>query len=379
MKLLKALNKNLLRFFSFFFLFLLFSLISSLTSLASAASHSTRRVAPWIQNIQTLSGSGLTVTPDYGHVSIINAIKNARSSIQMEIYHLTDPEIINQLINAKARGCTVEIIFDIKSLDNIKYKTIFDQLQSSGIKTFKSSPLFSITHSKTFLIDNNLLFISTMNFVGHFQSMRDIGLFTKDVGLILEWQKIFRADLNNSKLQTNETPQIKHPNLLVSPFNAEQKLADLINSAQFSIELTVENLGNPTILDALKAARLRGVRVQTITPQCDLNSNPQFNYPFLIELEKVGVENHLSANPSSPQTPYMHQKMIIIDARLTFLGSENFSINSLRAAREIGVVFSSPELVRITQQLFVSDWVHSIQFTPNPTNACPSFPANFNF
>jgi phosphatidylserine/phosphatidylglycerophosphate/cardiolipin synthase-like enzyme len=326
--------------------------------------------ATWLQRIHPLTGSTLVATPDNGHIALVQAIKAAKQSVEMEIYHLTDPEMVQTLIDARAKKVNVRVIYDARSLQNSHYQQFYDQLISGGVAVVKSSLNFSITHSKTFLIDRKLLFVSTMNFVGHFDNMRDFGLFTTDQDMIREWLTIFQTDLQNSQANTSVTPPLNNPNLVISPVNSEQKIIDLINVSRASIHGTVENLGSNNVIMALANASKRGVKIRLITPECDLNTNPLFNYPALYTLAKSGVENRLMPTPSTPQTPYMHAKTLVIDSRVAFLGSENFSFNSLSQAREIGVVFSSPNLVLGLDNVFGQDWLKSRPLPPTPPTYC---------
>jgi phosphatidylserine/phosphatidylglycerophosphate/cardiolipin synthase-like enzyme len=49
---------------------------------------------------------------------------------------------------------------------------------------------------------------------------------------------------------------------------------------------------------------------------------------------------------SSPSSPYIHAKAIVVDGTTAWVGSENFSDESLSRNRELGVVFSDPEAVQ---------------------------------
>ena len=74
--------------------------------------------------------------------------------------------------------------------------------------------------------------------------------------------------------------------------------------------------------------------------------------------------------PSSTDTPYMHAKTIIVDQRVAFLGSENFSYSSLSASRETGVVFSNPNAIQSVNAVFQKDWSNAVAMPAgNPT--CP--------
>lgn len=325
----------------------------------------------WINQIRPLNDAVIVATPENADKPLLQAFALAKVSIWIEIYHLSNPNVVIALIEARKKGVEVVVIYDSASLKNTKYSNIQKQLTDSGVSVFPSSPLFSISHSKSFLIDQKILFVSTMNFITHFDTMRDFGLFTQDPDMIREWTLIFKTDLENSKNKTGLTPALSNPNLVVSPVNSEQKIIDLISIAQKSIRGMVENLGSKAVIQALSQARSRGVVVQLITPECDFAFDPLFNYPYLYQLSQAGVENRVMPVPYTHDTPYTHAKTLVIDSRLAFLGSENFSMNSLQKAREIGVVFSNPKAVGALESVISKDWSAAKPLPSTPPNNCP--------
>jgi cardiolipin synthase A/B len=348
--------------------------ISVLTLVFSVFIFSSKSLADarWISQIHPLNDAVLVATPEDQHQAIIKVIQSSQKSIIMWMYHLTDPAIIQSMIQAAQKGVDVQVILDHDSLTNAKYKTIFEQLSQGKVSVIASSPQFRITHIKSFIVDSNTAFISTMNLVGHYQQMRDFGIFTQDQAIIRELLQVFRADLDNAKNNTKLTPLLTNPNLIWSPVNAEQKLAELIDSAKSSILLSVENLGKATpITAALTRALERKVKVRVLVPECDLNPNPYFNFPALYELAAGGAESRIATSPSTPNNPYVHAKTIILDNRLMFLGSENFSYSSLNLSRELGVVLANPKTIFQLKDYFEKDWRVARPLPPTTPNSCP--------
>lgn len=328
--------------------------------------------AAWIDRLHPLQDAALVTTPEDQHTQIIQALQAAKSHVAMSIYHLTDTKIIEVLINLAGKGVLVQVLLDASSLQNPKYKAVYDQLLAAKVQVSASSPLFRITHTKSFVVDDRLAFISTMNLVGHYSEMRDYGLFTQDQDIVRELNSVFQADLLNAKNSAANTPPLSNANLLWSPVNAEAKLVDLINFANSSIAVIVENIGKDTaVVNALVEARKRGVIVQVLTPECDLNPNPLFNYPALYQLAQAGAENRIAPYPTSAELPYMHAKVIVVDHRLAFLGSENFSYSSLTLSREVGVVFANVKTIKALESYISKDWSVGKALPTTPTTLCP--------
>jgi phosphatidylserine/phosphatidylglycerophosphate/cardiolipin synthase-like enzyme len=54
-------------------------------------------------------------------------------------------------------------------------------------------------------------------------------------------------------------------------------------------------------------------------------------------------------------TPYIHAKVMVVDDRVAFVGSENLSAASLDHNRELGVLISGTSIRRILHA-FSADW-----------------------
>ena len=321
-----------------------------------------------------IDNNSLFMTPSAkGHRIFIEQIDQAQTSIQLKMFHLSDQEVVGALINAHLRGIKIQILLDRSGLNSPRFKNYAEQLLRNHIQVRPGSYGFSITHEKSMIIDQHQALITTINLTNQFESTRDYGLFVTDPNVIEEMQKVFVTDWQNSQNNENYTPELKQPNLLWSPVNAREKLVALIDSAQFSLQLEVENLGDEEIIQALEKAAARSVEVKVITPQCDKNKNPFYNYPALSRLQRAKVETRVMPFPASADKPYMHAKMILADHQKFYLGSVNFSFNSLSKARELGIILTHSKNARELDMAFETDWsVSEVSFQPGP-GFCPAY------
>ena len=343
-----------------------FLFVLSFSSLAFASD------GAWLTNIKPIDDAFFIQAPADGPAAVVSVINQARTSIKMMMYHLSNPDVVNALIAAKKRGIDVVLILDQKSISSGKYQDFATQLQNSGVTVVRSSSGFSISHVKAMVIDGTMAFISTMNLVGAWQQMRDYGIFTTDAGIIAEFNSVFATDLQNAQNGGNLTPPLSNPNLVWSPINSEAKLVDLINASRKTVQVTVENLGNPRFQAALVNAVRRGVQVVTETPECIFGDQGNRNDEFIRGLISVGARSRLMPMPNTVALPYMHAKSIVVDGYVAFLGSENFSVNSLNYARELGIVFMQPQSVQKLNAVFAQDWSVSKDFTSYASNHCDS-------
>jgi phosphatidylserine/phosphatidylglycerophosphate/cardiolipin synthase-like enzyme len=223
----------------------------------------------------------------------------------------------------------------------------------------QSSLGFHISHWKTFVIDESLAFISTMNFIERSNQMRDFGVFVTNKTIIQEMLSVFQTDILNSKTNGIATPPLSQPNLVWSPVNSSEKLIELINSAELSIDIWIENMGNTELQNALVQATKRKVQVRILTSVCAMGGSPDA-YTNLHALTTLGIQIQGMPFPATTSAPYIHAKTINADHQFLFLGSENFSLSSLQYSRELGLIFQNDSIQKKMNDLFESDWSRSV-------------------
>src|SRR6266496_1888229 len=150
------------------------------------------------------------VEPDDGEQVITNAIRSAQKSIWLEIYILSDRNVIRTLEEAANRGLDVRVMLEPHPFGGgtSPAKTI-DTLAASGIKTQFTNPSFSLTHEKGMIIDDTTVYIMTSNFsrsaLGGSSGYRnrEYGIIDTIQQDVLATEAIFVADWNRSTVQFN--------------------------------------------------------------------------------------------------------------------------------------------------------------------------------
>ena len=104
-----------------------------------------------------VQGVKVFVEPDDGEQVITNAITNAQKSIWLEIYILSDRNVIRALEEAANRGLDVRVMLEPHPFGGgtSPSKTL-DLLAASGVKTQFTDPSFSLTHEKSIPIFRNV-------------------------------------------------------------------------------------------------------------------------------------------------------------------------------------------------------------------------------
>lgn len=252
--------------------------------------------------------TGFLQEPGNGVKDLENAIGQARHSVQMEMFHLTDPGVAKALEDAASRGCNVQVILDAGNLakDNATaekngQESIQQQLEDNGVKVISSSGDFRITHPKTTLIDGETAYITSMNLTTHEGSFRGFGVSTRDPMIIKDMQNLFQADLKNalsyqqdSKNNTDAskdpnakyTPPILSPFLFVSP-TADQPDAAALQQNQSKIDEALSSLP----LEQQSAARNDFARAVD-----DQSNNDKYS-----SLDQLNAERDLATMPDGAQ------------------------------------------------------------------------------
>jgi len=137
--------------------------------------------------------------------------------------------------------------------------------------------------------------------------------------------------------------------LVVSPINSRNDFTTLINSARGTLLIEAEEMNDSDIEQALANVAQRGVQVAVILPAAQSASGDS-NSQGIAAIKQGGVQVR-----EDPQL-YMHAKIIIVDGRTAFVGSENISTQSLDQNRELGIIISDSSVLNKLQTTFQSDW-----------------------
>ena len=295
-------------------------------------------------------GVQVFVEPDAGDHVVVDAIRGARKSVWLEIYLLSDRNVIRALEEAANRGIDVRVMLEPHPVGGggSPMRTI-DQLNAAGAKAQTTSSSFTLTHEKGLIIDGTTAFIMTSNFTrsalggSRAVSNREYDIIDTNPEDVQAVSGIFNADWNRTTAQFND------PNLVVSPVNSRQAFTTLINSAHSTLLIEAEEMNDSAIEQALANAAQHGVHVEVILPAPG-GSTGNSNSQGINAIRQGGVQVREDSRL------YIHAKIIVVDGKIAFVGSENISTQSLDRNRELGILVSDPSVLGTLQQTFRQDW-----------------------
>lgn len=301
---------------------------------------------PGVTPTTTSGSSGLTVfnEPDAGEQVFVNPINNAKKSVWLEMYLLTDTNIIQALENAAKRGIDVRVMLEPKPYGGGSPTSTESALKAAGVQVADTNPAFALTHEKGMIIDGTTAFITSSNFT--YSALngknREYGVIDTNSADVQGTIDIFNADWNRT------TPQITDSNLVVSPVNARTNFVNFIGSAKSTLIIEAEEMQDTQVEQAIVSAAQRGVAVQVILPVPQ--KTPDSNAAGIATIKAAGVQVE-----EDPQL-IMHAKMMVADGKEAFIGSENISTYSLDKNRELGLLISDSGIISTIQQTFQQDW-----------------------
>lgn len=297
-----------------------------------------------------VQGVQVFVEPDTGEGPVVNAIESAKQSVWLEMYLMSDSKVVYALEDAAHHGADVRVMLEPHPFGGSPPTRVEDELRAAGVKVEDSNPSFALTHEKGMVIDGTTAFIMTANFsragLGGYggyskYSDRDYGIIDTNQQDVQAVMAIFQADWNRSSVQIND------PNLVVSPINSRGDISALLNSAKSTIFIESEEMNDSSIEQILTGAAQRGVKVEVVLPSGNSNA------AGIATIKQGGVQVRQDSRL------YIHAKQIIIDGQKAFVGSENFSQESLDQNRELGIIVADPNVLQTLQQAFQTDWNES--------------------
>lgn len=95
--------------------------------------------------------------------AIMELIRSARQSIDVEMYVFTNEDIARELVLAAGRGVRVRVILEGR-VNSYNLEEISSALSDGGVLVKWASPDFKLTHSKMMLVDGKRALVGSINF-----------------------------------------------------------------------------------------------------------------------------------------------------------------------------------------------------------------------
>lgn len=331
--------------------------------------------------------------PESDGGEIIHAIQDAEETVDISIYTISHPGIASVLAHLLDKEVRVRILIEGSPAGGIPAEEIrmLTSLWKKGadihiIKSNDSYKRYAYVHSKYAVVDGSTSIITSENWTENsFSSNRGWGAIIEDVGCAEYLTVFFERDFDSDMLDiiefrsaypTATSMRIGHFEPVMDTFDSYiadvttaiapdyswKTLMDFISSAEerlYSQQLYVEYSwtgGGCNPLTEMERLGLGGV-------DCRLLVDVTYDDPFDSEYEDgYGIcafyedSEHLKVRYVDGRGFSMsHNKGIICDDRV-WVGSMNWTENSIRNNREVSVIIDSKEVADFFAERFCDDW-----------------------
>jgi phosphatidylserine/phosphatidylglycerophosphate/cardiolipin synthase-like enzyme len=306
------------------------------------ATHTIHDIAP-TKVLTANSQVSLYVEPENGKTFLTSEIKKAKKEIFVEVYLLSDKDVISALEEARTRGVNVEVMMEEHPFGgggiNPKTKS---ELSKHRVNVAWTNPNYSLTHEKSIVIDGKEAFIMNQNLTtSSFSKNREYDILDRNSNDVAQIRNIFISDW---KKQGYSPPN--ESSLVISPVNSRKILTSLIRKPAKTLDLEFEEIQDPVVITQI-ADLAKTERVRVIIPplpKLDVNSKAAQQIK-----SSGGSVRFLS-------TLYPHAKLIISGGNTAYVGSINLSTQSMDENRELGIILSNTKILNTLSQTFETDW-----------------------
>lgn len=340
-----------------------------------------------------LYGSRITPYTD-GHSkmeALLAEIATARHHIHLQYYILADDLTTRRLCDAlcaKVReGVRVRILYDDVGCAGVK-NSFFESLRRNGIEVYSflrvAFPLFTSkvnyrNHRKIVVIDGRVGFVGGMNIADRYVmgtewgTWRDThfkiegnGALALQISFLSDWSATTRHVVTGDEyfpLQPAFNTGILQM-VASGPFGKWRSLLQAVSYAVTRAEKRVwvqtpYYLPSDVLNNAFQEAALAGIDVTLMLPR---RSDSRFidlaSHSFLDDMLKAGVKIALY------EPGFLHSKLLVIDDRLTIIGSANMDFRSFEHNFEISGFVYDDEFNRRMSGIFLDDMSRCHLLTP---------------
>ena len=274
----------------------------------------------------------LIVQPDAGIAPLLQAIKQAKKSIDVLIFRLDRKDMVDALQSAVARGVAVRaLIAHTNRGGEESLRKLEMRLLDAGLTVTRTAGDLVRYHGKMMIVDQRVLHLYGFNFTGlDIRRSRSFGITTRNQALVREALKLFEAD---SARQPYTAGSVR---LIVSPENARERLAAFIAGAHSQLLIYDPQVSDSTMVRLLVERAKAGVDVRIIGKLSDKKRG------------QLLIERYPGKR--------LHVRVIIRDGRGAFLGSQSLRRLELDKRREVGAIITDAAVVKQMQKVFEGDW-----------------------
>jgi len=273
----------------------------------------------------------LLVQPGDGVLPLVQAINNAKKSVEIVIFRFDRSEVAKALAGAVSRGVFVHALIAYTNRGGERnLRELEMELLDAGVTVARTADDLARYHSKYMIIDRRELWLLSFNFTYlDIEHSRSFGLVADNPKLVQEAVKLFEADTKRQPYSAGLAT------FVVSPENSRKELSSFIQGAKKQLYIYDPEISDAAMIRLLEERAKEGVEIKIIGRLSKKNGN---------------LDSHKLA------TMRLHTRAILRDGNQAFVGSQSLREMELSARREVGIVFRDAKIVSRLIKIFLEDW-----------------------
>ena len=353
----------------------------------------------WYAAMERLSGLQLTrknrvdllINGDQTFDSILAGIAAAEQYVLFQFYMIHDDNlgrrVKDALINRAREGVRVYVLYDEIGSGGLPAEYV-NELRSAGVEISSFRPtqgsrnLFQLNfrnHRKMVVVDGNLGWVGGHNVGDEYLGENPDFSPWRDTHVRLEGpvvQQLQMTILGDWYWATRQIPEVNwtpEPSAeydmraMIFPFgptgqfeSASLFFVSALNAAKERIWLSAPYfVPDAAVMKALQLAALRGVDVRIITTGKP-DSWPVYlaAFHYIEELAGLGIRFY------AYKPGFLHEKVMLVDDKLSTVGTPNFDNRSFRLNFEVTSVISDEAFAQEMEAMFEADFAHAEAIDP---------------
>lgn len=256
-------------------------------------------------------------------VPLVEAIDDARLSIDVAAYSLSLNSVRSALINAHQRGVTVRMVMESTNMDRSDPQRIIE----AGIPVVGDNR-DGLMHDKFIVIDRAEVWTGSMNFTdsGAYDDNNNM-LRIRSTKMAENYTKEFEEMFLDNKFGEDVVAETPNPTLTIDGTRVDtyfspddgvaNQIAALLSSAEESIYFLAYSFTSNDLGGIVRAKAEQGLEIHGVMDEEQINTNQGTEFdPF----RQADLDVLIDGIPG-----LMHHKVFVIDGKIVLLGSYNFS------------------------------------------------------
>jgi len=287
-------------------------------------------------------------------------ISAATSTLDVCMYELNLPQVLDKLLDARRRGVQVRVAVSPaavpgKADEEVREK--FNELVSQ--KILRITPNRSgLMHNKFMVADQNQVWTGSFNLTQNDTKLNDNNVITMSntelaENFTAEFNEIWEGSFGKKNSTPTPNPVIRIGDVLMQNYfspedDVEGAIVREIMKATNSIYVMAFALTDKMIFSAITNRIAAGITVHTLFDLELARQRTSLSKP----LKDAGASVRISSNNGQ-----MHHKVIVIDESVVITGSANFSASALNSNDENILIFACPPLARAFMKECARCWM----------------------